>query len=72
MSSRHKLNQGYIQGCLLMAGIIGWICESWTVFWIAAVILVSLSCHAGEIRPQGKHPRNRPPRRNRPRGSRPQ
>jgi hypothetical protein len=63
MGSRHKLNQGYVQGCLLFAGILGWLCHSWAVFWIAAFILISLSFHSGEIRPQGDPPRNRRSRR---------
>ena len=51
MSARQKLNQGYIQGSLVIAGAIGVACESWVVFWIAALILVGLGTHAGAIRP---------------------
>ena len=50
MSARQKLNQSYIQGCLLLASVVGFVCESWTVFWIAAAIFAAGSLHSGEIR----------------------
>lgn len=50
MGARQKLNQGYIQGSLVLAGVIGVACGSWIVFWIAAVILVGLSLQSGEVR----------------------
>ena len=66
MSARHKLNQGYVQGSLIIAGVIGAACESWTVFWIAALILVGLSVHSGEVRlmerPRRDNRRYRPDR----------
>ena len=61
MSARHKLNQGYIQGALVVAGVIGVACGSWTVFLIAAAILVGLSVYSGEIRPTGGPRGNRRP-----------
>ena len=62
MSARHKLNQAHVQGALVMAGVIGAACGSWTVFWIAAAILVGLSLHSGDIRPTGgRHRGNRRP-----------
>ena len=66
MSARRKLNQGYIQGCLVLAAVVGFVCQSWAAFWITAVILVGLSMHAGEIRHGGRPPRSRR-RRRRPR-----
>ncbi len=67
MSARHKLNQGYIQGALVVASVIGVACESWTVFLIAATILVGLSLHSGEIRPTGgRRSHRRPPTDHRP------
>ena len=65
MSARKKLNQGYINGCLLTAGVVGAACESWTVFWIAAAILMGLSFHSGDIRLTNRSAdrRDRPPRR---------
>ena len=65
MSARHKLNQGYIQGSLVLAAVIGAACGSWTVFWIAAAILVGLGLHSGEIRPTGGRRGNRRPPHNR-------
>jgi hypothetical protein len=50
MSARKKLNQGYLQGSLVVAGVVGFFCQSWTVFWIATAILVASSIHSGEIR----------------------
>ena len=50
MSARQKLNQSYIQGCFLLASVVGFVCESWTVFWIAAAIFAAGSLHSGEIR----------------------
>ena len=61
MSARQKLNQGYIQGSLVIAGAIGVACESWVVFWIAALILVGLSTHSGEIRPTQRRRDQRSP-----------
>lgn len=73
MSVRKKLNQGYIQGSFVIAGVIGGVCGSWTVFWTTAFILIALSTHSGEIRfgrrlthdadrPDRRPPRNRDPR----------
>ncbi len=50
MNARQKLNQSYINGSLLLAGIIGACAESWTAFIAMTVIFVGLSIHAGEIR----------------------
>jgi|GEM_PF-176857 hypothetical protein len=50
MSARQKLNQAYINGALLLAGVIGASTESWTVFITLTVILVVLSIHGGDIR----------------------
>ncbi len=54
MGARQKLNSAAILGSLLVAAVIGWITGSWIVFVIAALILVGLSLHSGDIRP-GKH-----------------
>lgn len=51
MSARHKLNQSYVNGALLLAGVIGACTESWTVFIALTAIFIGLSIHAGEIRP---------------------
>jgi hypothetical protein len=50
MSARQKLNQSYVNGALLIAGVIGACTESWTAFMVFAAVFVALSCHAGDIR----------------------
>ena len=64
MSARHKLNQSYVNGALLIAGVIGACTESWTVFIALTVIFIGLSIHAGEIRPASTHRRKKPRREN--------
>lgn len=59
MSARRKLNQGYVQGSLVIAGVIGAACRSWIVFWIAAAILVGLSLQSGEVRLTARRRGNR-------------
>ena len=59
MSARHKLNQGFIQGSLVIAGVIGAVCGSWIVFCIAAAILVGLCLHAGDVRLTARRRGNR-------------
>lgn len=50
MGARKKLNSASLLGSLLLAGIAGLATGSLTVFLIAAVALVALSIHAGDIR----------------------
>jgi len=49
-TARHKLNEVYFLGALLIAGLVGAIFESWTVFLIAAGVLIVSSVHDGDIR----------------------
>lgn len=65
MGARQKLNQGYVQGALVIAGVIGAACGSWTVFWIAAIILVGSSLQSGEVRLTGRRGSRRNSSRNR-------
>jgi hypothetical protein len=58
MNARHKLNQAYLLGNVMLAAIAGVLCGSWTVFVVVVVLLVVLSMHAGEIRPFGKKSRS--------------
>ena len=51
MGARHKLNQAYLNGSLLMAGAIGWATESFATFIVVLGALVILSLHSGDIRP---------------------
>jgi uncharacterized membrane protein YtjA (UPF0391 family) len=51
MSARNKLNGIYIQGCLVVGGVVGLATGSWFVFFIVSVILMGVSLHSGDIRP---------------------
>jgi hypothetical protein len=54
MSARQKLNAAYVQGGLILAVAVGALMQSWSAFAVAAVVLIGLSLHAGEIRPRGR------------------
>ena len=53
MGARNKLNSSYLNGALLIAGTVGLIAGSWTVFIVACIALVGSSIVAGEIRGGG-------------------
>ncbi len=50
MGARQKLNVAYFNGCLIVAGLVGLVAQSWTLFWLALVVSFGLCCHSGEIR----------------------
>lgn len=50
MSARQKLNQAYFTGSVFVAGLAGYLTQSWTVFWIALLSLIAFNLHSGEIR----------------------
>ena len=50
MSARHKLNVSYVNGILLVAGVIAALCDSWSVFFLLAAIFAGLAIHSGDIR----------------------
>jgi hypothetical protein len=50
MSAKHKLNAANFYGALLIAGLVGWVTGSLTVFWIALIGLLIAAYHAGDIR----------------------
>jgi hypothetical protein len=50
MGAKQKLNQVYIGGSLLLAAVAGGLCDSFVVFIVAAIVLLSLNVHAGDIR----------------------
>lgn len=50
MGARQKLNSAALNGCLLVAGMIGAISGSWLVFGIALAAAMALSLGSGEIR----------------------
>jgi len=49
-TARHKLNGAYVNGVLLISGVIGVMPQSWGVFLDVAGILTFSSHIAGEIR----------------------
>lgn len=56
MGARQKLNAVAIQGCLIVSGIIGLVCQSWLIFVIASVVLIGASLTGGDIRPNRNGP----------------
>lgn len=52
MNARKKLNAGYFNGSVFVAALIGWLAQSWTVFFLALAILLVLNMYQGQIRPQ--------------------
>ena len=53
MGARQKLNQAHVNGALIVAGILGLVTSSWTVFFIAGAVLIGLAVHSGGIRSKG-------------------
>ncbi len=51
-TARHKLNAASINGILIVAGIVAFFGQSWTVFWLLVAILLGTSLMSGDIRPQ--------------------
>ena len=54
MGARTKLNVATVNGCLVMAAIVGLLFQSWTVFFIVAAILIAGDLYIGSIRPAGR------------------
>lgn len=50
LSAKHKLNGANLLGILLIAGLMGGITGSWTVFWITGAALFASAVHSGDIR----------------------
>jgi hypothetical protein len=50
MGARRKLNQAYVCGSLIVAGLIGLATESWLVFIVVLGISLALNLYSGEIR----------------------
>ena len=51
MGARHKLNEAYLNGALLVAAAVGVGCNSLTAFCLTAGALILLQTVAGGIRP---------------------
>ena len=53
--ARNKLNQFYASGAVLLAVGLGLLFNSWTVFAVAALILLALNVLGGNIRTPRRH-----------------
>ena len=53
-NSRHKLNAAAIHGALLVAGLIAAVTQSWTIFVVLLVILLTTAVISGDIRLTGR------------------
>ena len=51
MGARQKLNSTFVSGSVLIAAGLGCAAGSWAVFVLAAVFLLALNLHSGDIRP---------------------
>jgi len=54
MGARSKLNGAFLNGSLLIAGMIGALTQSWIVFGLALAGLVIANLNSGEIRLTGR------------------
>jgi len=50
VSAKNKLNAAPWCGCLLVAGLFGWLTGSWVVFVVALVARRVAGSHAGDSR----------------------
>ncbi len=60
MGARQKLNQAHINGCILFAAVIGFVCGSWAAFLVSVAVLVGLDLMAGNIRTRHGRSQHRP------------
>jgi hypothetical protein len=54
VNARQKLNSGHINGALIVAGLIGGLAGSWTIFGLALAGLVVTKLISGDIRLNGR------------------
>lgn len=54
MGARQKINRAAINGCLLAAGVLGYLSGSWLVFIASLAVTLALAWHAGDIRMRRK------------------
>ena len=52
MSARKKLNSAYVAGSLVLAGAVGLMTQSWTVFLVLLILLLIANLYEGNIRPK--------------------
>ena len=53
-NARHKLNSVHIAGALVLAGALGLLTHSPTIFLLTAGTLIAASMHSGDIRFGGR------------------
>jgi hypothetical protein len=52
MNAREKLNWAYVNGAVVIAGVVGLLAKSWTVFGVSLVVVVIVHLGSGGIRPK--------------------
>ena len=61
MGAREKLNQAYVNGAIVVAAVVGFVGQSWTMFWIAVAYATASNIYGGGIRLQpGRRGHRRP------------
>jgi len=50
LGARTKINGSCVLGSLTIAGLIGGLTASWTIFAVAGAVLIATSVYAGDIR----------------------
>jgi hypothetical protein len=50
MNARGKLNRAYLNGSLLIAGAVGLVTQSWTIFAVTFVVLLVMDVCSDNIR----------------------
>ena len=53
MGARQKLNEASVFGSIVVAGVIGFATDSWTIFAIATAVLLIAVVYNGDIRSRG-------------------
>ena len=59
MGARHKLNEAFVNGALIVATIVGLLAESWLVFSLVFGGLFILKLYSGDIRVNRQNRRQR-------------
>lgn len=57
MNARKKLNTAHLHGSLMVGALLGWLMQSWILFFAVATVFVVTASYSGDIRP--KSPRIR-------------
>ena len=52
MNARHKLNLAYVNGALVIAGVLGMLAKSWPLFWLSLIVVIVTQLGSGGIRPR--------------------